>query len=252
MLLGAEDGATNSYNNYNPSLTANLRMAVSQPLLQNRGSYVNHIPLMMAQANYKQSTYALSQPVADAGEQRRNGLLERGFGPRDLARAAAGAGDAGFEFLKYMQQQLDLGAISPLDIFNPRSQRGRGRSGGVAGAIQPGPGGRRAAQADRRGPRSGHPQVPLEPDRIGGNPSGRRAAGGSRTEGPDGDAATIRRLRQAMREAERRRPVDPVGARTGCCRTSRSRCTTNPTARAAITIPAASTHRWAAAAPRRA
>src|ERR1700682_5037680 len=54
---GVKNSATNSFNNYNPSLTANLRMAVTQPLLQGRGSYVNRIPLMVAQVGLKMSQF---------------------------------------------------------------------------------------------------------------------------------------------------------------------------------------------------
>ena len=80
---GAKSSQTNSYNNYNPALTANMRFSVTQPLIQNRGSYVNRIPLMTAQSNYRISDYAHAAAAPDAGEHRRDGLLERDPGARE-------------------------------------------------------------------------------------------------------------------------------------------------------------------------
>ena len=64
---------------------------------------------------------------------------------RENLRVAESARDTANEYLKYMQKQLDLGAFSPLDIYNPQQQVAANELAGFAGAIQPGPGGRRAA-----------------------------------------------------------------------------------------------------------
>ncbi len=80
---GAKSSQTNSYNNYNPALTANMRFSVTQPLIQNRGSYVNRIPLMMAQSNYRISDYALRQQLLTLREHRRDRVLERDIGARE-------------------------------------------------------------------------------------------------------------------------------------------------------------------------
>ena len=117
---GAKSSQTNSYNNYNPSLTANLRMSVSQPLLQNRGSYVNHIPLMLAQSSYKQSTFALTNQLLTLVSNAET-VYWNVVSARESLRVQQQARETQGSFLKYMQQQLDLGAISPLDIFNPEA-----------------------------------------------------------------------------------------------------------------------------------
>jgi len=119
QFSGAKTSQTNSFNNYNPALTANTRVTLTQPLLQNRGAYVNRIPLMVAQVGYK---------IAEAGE--RAQLLnlvntaETAYWNVIMARENLKVADAGRtnadEFLKFMQKQLDLGALSPLDIYNPQ------------------------------------------------------------------------------------------------------------------------------------
>jgi outer membrane protein TolC len=115
---GAKSSQTNSYNNYNPSLTANMRFSVTQPLLQNRGSYVNRIPLMTAQSNYRISDYAMRQQllifVNTAETAYWNVILAR-----ENVRVAESGQNNASEFLKYMQKELELGALSPLDIYNP-------------------------------------------------------------------------------------------------------------------------------------
>jgi outer membrane protein TolC len=115
---GAKSSQTNSYNNYNPSLTANMRFSVTQPLLQNFGSYVNRIPLMTAQSNYRISDYAMRQQllifVNTAETAYWNVILAR-----ENVRVAESGENNASEFLKYMQKELELGALSPLDIYNP-------------------------------------------------------------------------------------------------------------------------------------
>jgi outer membrane protein TolC len=119
QFAGAKTSQTNSFNNYNPALTANLRMALTQPLLQGRGSYVNRIPLMVAQVGYK-----MSQEVQKLQLLNLVNTAETAYWNVIMARESLKVAEAGRfnadEFLKYMQKQLDLGALSPLDIYNPQ------------------------------------------------------------------------------------------------------------------------------------
>src|SRR6516165_8453362 len=119
QFSGSKTSQTNSFNNYNPAVTANTRLTLTQPLLQNRGTYVNRIPLMVAQVGYKisqenQKTQLLNL-VNTAETAYWNVIMAR----ENLKVAEAGRTNAD-EFLKYMQKQLDLGALSPLDIYNPQ------------------------------------------------------------------------------------------------------------------------------------
>jgi outer membrane protein TolC len=115
---GAKSSQTNSYNNYNPALTADMRFSVTQPLIQNRGSYVNRIPLMTAQSNYRISDYAMRLQLLNFVN-----IAETAYWNVILARENVRVAESGqnnaSEFLKYMQKELELGALSPLDIYNP-------------------------------------------------------------------------------------------------------------------------------------
>jgi len=116
---GAKNSATNSFASYNPSLTAGLSFGVSQPLLKNRGSYVNRIPLMMAQSNYKISDYNLRVQLIGLVSNAEN-YYWNVVSARENLKVQEKARDTAAEYLKYMEKQLDLGAISPLDIYNPQ------------------------------------------------------------------------------------------------------------------------------------
>lgn len=116
---GAKTSQTNSFANYNPSLTSNLNFSVTQPLIKNRGVYVNKLPLMTAQSNYKVSEYVLRAQLLTLVNTAESAYWSA-ISARENLRVQEKNRDTANEYLKYMQKQLDLGAISPLDIFNPQ------------------------------------------------------------------------------------------------------------------------------------
>lgn len=116
---GAKTSQTNSFANYNPSLTSNLNFSVTQPLIKNRGVYVNKIPLMSAQSNFKVSEYNLRSQLLTLVNTAESAYWNV-ISARENLRVQEKNRDTSNEYLKYMQKQLDLGAISPLDIYNPQ------------------------------------------------------------------------------------------------------------------------------------
>jgi len=116
---GAKTSQTNSFANYNPSLTSNLNFSVTQPLIKNRGVYVNKLPLMTAQSNYKVSEYVLRAQLLTLVNTAESAYWNA-ISARENLRVQEKNRDTANEYLKYMQKQLDLGAISPLDIYNPQ------------------------------------------------------------------------------------------------------------------------------------
>ncbi len=119
QFSGAKSSQSNGFNFYNPSLTSNLNFNISQPLIRNRGMYVNRIPLMAAQSNYKVSEFGLRSQLLNLINTA-EGAYWNLISARENLRVQEKARDTANEYLKYMQQQLDLGAISPLDIYNPQ------------------------------------------------------------------------------------------------------------------------------------
>lgn len=116
---GAKTSQTNSFANYNPSLTSNLNFSVTQPLIKNRGMYINRLPLMTAQSNYKVSEFGLRAQLLTLVNTAETAYWNV-VSARENLRVQEKNRDTANEYLKYMQKQLDLGAISPLDIYNPQ------------------------------------------------------------------------------------------------------------------------------------
>jgi outer membrane protein len=116
---GTKTSSSNSRSSYLKSLTANMNFNVQQPLLRNRGRYVNRIPLMTAQSTFKVSEFGLRTQIITLINTA-EGAYWNLISARENLRVQEKARDTANEYLKYMQQQLDLGAISPLDIYNPQ------------------------------------------------------------------------------------------------------------------------------------
>lgn len=110
-----------SFATFNPVYNSNLSVSFIQPLIRNRGSYVNHIPLMVARSRVRKSEYEL-----------RNTLLLllqtselaywRAIELRENLRVQESALSLADQTLKRSQRELELGAISRLDIYQPEFQ----------------------------------------------------------------------------------------------------------------------------------
>jgi outer membrane protein len=108
-------------NSYNVNLQSDsLQFNISQPLLKNRGRYVNRIPIMQAQSNLRVSEYNLRSQLLSLVNTAETAYWNV-ISARETLRVQEQARDTAAEYLKFMQQQLDLGALSPLDIYNPKA-----------------------------------------------------------------------------------------------------------------------------------
>jgi outer membrane protein len=122
VSYSAVKSTTNSsFATLNPALSSNLNVSFTQPLIRNRGLYVNRLNLMMARGRFKGAQYTLRANVLQALNTAENAYWDvvqarENLGVQESARKLAD------ESLKLSQKQLDLGAISPLDIYNPQQQ----------------------------------------------------------------------------------------------------------------------------------
>jgi len=119
--LNTTRSASNSiFNTFNPSVSSGLTFSITQSLLRNRGPYVNRAPILIARLGYKQSRAVLQQQLNDmilnVVTQYWNVVQARenlGVFQKSLEQA-----QATYDFNK---KQLELGAISPLDIYRPEA-----------------------------------------------------------------------------------------------------------------------------------
>jgi outer membrane protein len=120
QFAGSKTSSSNSRASYIKQFNTNLNFQVTQPLLRNRGRFVNRIPLMTAQSNLKVAEFSLRDrllTLVNTAE----GMYWNVVAARERLRVQQTARDAAKSYLDFMQQQLDLGALSPLDIYNPQA-----------------------------------------------------------------------------------------------------------------------------------
>jgi outer membrane protein TolC len=118
---GTKDSFNNSYSSYNPSITSSMSFAVTQNLIRNRSRYVNRIPLMTAQSTYKRAEFSLRATLLNWVNVAESSYW-RVVSARENVRVQQIARDTSKSNLDFVQKQLDLGAVSPLDIYNPQGQ----------------------------------------------------------------------------------------------------------------------------------
>ena len=118
---GTKNSYSNSFSSYNPSLSSNMSFAVTQNLIRSRSRYVNRIPVMQAQSIYRRSEFNLRASLLNWVNTAENAYW-RVISARENVGVQEKARDTSKANLDFVQKQLDLGAVSPLDIFNPQGQ----------------------------------------------------------------------------------------------------------------------------------
>jgi outer membrane protein len=114
--------STNSgYYYYNPTLTSSLSLSISQPLIKNRGEYINRVPIMVSSSTLRKTEYDLKTSLLQLVSNAENAYWDAVLARENL-RVAESARDLADQALKRAQRELELGALSPLDIYNPQQQ----------------------------------------------------------------------------------------------------------------------------------
>jgi len=113
---GSKTSTNNAFATFNPALNANLEFSFTQPLLRGRGAYVNRLPIMVARSRLRVGQYNMQDQLMRLLAQAENvywGLVEA----RENLRVQENAFDLAKAVLERNQRELELGAISPLEIY---------------------------------------------------------------------------------------------------------------------------------------
>jgi outer membrane protein TolC len=114
--------STNSgFYSYNPSINTSFGVTISQPLIKNRGAFVNRLPIMVAVSRLRKTEYDLRTSLLQSVSTAENTYWDMVLARENL-RVAESARDLAEQALKRAQRELELGALSPLDIYNPEQQ----------------------------------------------------------------------------------------------------------------------------------
>jgi len=115
--LSTNDG----FYNYNPALSANLGVSFVQPLIRGRGAFINRLPITMASSRLRKTQFDLKSSLLELVSGAENIYWDAVLARENL-RVAESARDLADQALKRAQRELELGALSPLDIYNPQQQ----------------------------------------------------------------------------------------------------------------------------------
>lgn len=103
----------------NPTYSSGLNVSVTQPLLRGRGGYLTKIPIMLARSRLRGAEYNLQDQLVQfvtAAEMAYWDVV----GARENVRVADESLKLSDTALKRAERELELGASSPLDIFQPQ------------------------------------------------------------------------------------------------------------------------------------
>ncbi len=106
---------------FNPSISQTLQVQLTQPLLRGRGRDIQRIPYMIAESRLDQTEAQVRQQVILLLFQAENDYWDA-ISARERLKVQQNNLDLAKAFLDRSQRELDLGAISPLDIYQPQQQ----------------------------------------------------------------------------------------------------------------------------------
>jgi outer membrane protein TolC len=117
---GNKTSTNNSFAFFNPALNASLNTGFTMPLLRNRGSEVNRLPIVIAKSRLRVSTEQFLNQLLGIMTQAENAYWDV-VGTRESLRVQEKALELSAEALKRSKRELELGAISPLEIYQPEA-----------------------------------------------------------------------------------------------------------------------------------
>ena len=117
-FTGIKDSSSSSFRTFNPSITDRLEVRITQPLLRNRGRSIQRIPIMIAQSRLGISEELARQRIINLIAQAEN-LYWQVISTRESLFVQENNLELRRKFLERSQRELELGAISPLDIYQP-------------------------------------------------------------------------------------------------------------------------------------
>jgi outer membrane protein TolC len=118
---GVRSGDNSSFTSFNPSLTHRFQLGFTQPLLRGRGRYIQRIPIMVAESRLDLTAAQVREQIINLLTQAENAYwnVVEARENLDVARNNLELRSA---FLDRSRRELELGAISPLDIYQPEQQ----------------------------------------------------------------------------------------------------------------------------------
>lgn len=119
-FLGSKSSSNSTFATWNPALNARLSLGFTQPLMRGRGGYVTRLPVMVARSRLRASEHSLRDQVMRLLAQAENAYWDV-VNARENVKVQEQSLALRGEALERAQRELELGALSPLDIYQPQA-----------------------------------------------------------------------------------------------------------------------------------
>jgi len=116
-----KNSSNNSFSTFNPAHATQLALGFTQPLLRNRGGFITRLPIMVARSTLRKSEYDLRDQLLQL-VQSAEGAYWDVIESRESLKVQEEYLKLNDISLKRSQRELELGAMSPLDIYQPQQQ----------------------------------------------------------------------------------------------------------------------------------
>ena len=117
-FTGVKNSSSSSFRTFNPSIQDTLQFNLTQPLLRNRGRGIQRIPILIAGSRLDLTKAQVLQRVIGIVSQAEN-IYWQVVSNRENLKVQENNLELRRQFLERSQRELELGAISPLDIYQP-------------------------------------------------------------------------------------------------------------------------------------
>ena len=118
---GQKSSNNSAFQLYNPAINTDFNFGFSQPLLRNRGTFYTKLPITIAQSRLRQTGYNTEDRIMRIVERAENAYWDVIFAREQLKVQEQNLA-LNEQFLKRTRRELELGAISQLDIYQPEAQ----------------------------------------------------------------------------------------------------------------------------------
>src|SRR5579864_1689235 len=123
-----KSSTNSSFSTFNPQLNSSLNFNVTQPLLRGRGIYITKLPISIARSRLRAADYAFQDQLIQLLAAAENAYWDA-VGARESLRVQEESFKLADAALTRAQKELDLGATSPLEIFQPQANKANAELG---------------------------------------------------------------------------------------------------------------------------
>jgi outer membrane protein TolC len=118
-ISASKSSTNNQFNFYNPAYTTTWNTSFTQPLLRNRGIAVNKLPITIARAQKISTEFSVLSTIQGLLVNAENAYWDV-ISARERQKVQEQALSLADAALKRAQKEVELGATSPLEIYQPQ------------------------------------------------------------------------------------------------------------------------------------